>query len=205
MDSKELQELVISALALALAFGIAFSGGISALGDLDLLAKASGASLVGVSLGFILHEMGHRFTARKYGCFAEYVMWPSGLIMALVFSLFGFVFAAPGAVMIRSGVDMWGRSTLTPQRYGIISLAGPVMNMGLVIVFLLLDVVYSDTIMVNNLSMLELAALVNAWLAIFNLIPFGPLDGAKIFNWDKAVWGAALAVGILLFAVQLLY
>ena len=30
----------------------------------------------------------------------------------------------------------------------------------------------------------------NLWLAAFNLIPFGPLDGVAIFRWNKLAWGA---------------
>jgi hypothetical protein len=41
-------------------------------------------AVVSVSLGFVPHEMGHRFIARKFSCIAEYRMWPAGLIIALV-------------------------------------------------------------------------------------------------------------------------
>jgi len=40
----------------------------------------------------------------------------------------------------------------------------------------------------------------NLWLAAFNLIPFGPLDGLTIFRWNKLVWGvlALIAWGTLI-------
>ena len=39
---------------------------------------------------------------------------------------------------------------------------------------------------------------INASLALFNLIPIGIFDGAKIIKWNKMVWLAAvIAAGIL--------
>jgi Zn-dependent protease len=195
MRWKELRDLAISAILLALAFGIALSGGFRAFLEPRDLIIVSAMAVVGVSLGFVLHEMGHRFVARRFGCFAEYTMWPAGLILALVSSVFGFVFAAPGAVMIYPRPDMRGRATLTRQKIGLIAMAGPAMNICLAIAFVLLNMAYPTLLF-------SLAARINTWLAIFNLIPFGPLDGAKILAWDKRAWFAALAAGIGLFAVE---
>ncbi len=195
MKPKELKDLVISALLLALAFGIALSGGFRAFSEPRSLLTVCLMAVVSVSLGFVLHEMGHRFLAKRFGCFAEYTMWPAGLILALLCSLFGFVFAAPGAVMIYSGTDSQGRATLTREKTGVISIAGPVMNICLGVVFILLNAAYP-------MVLFSLGAQINTWLAIFNLIPFGPLDGAKIIGWSKKAWLAALAAGIGLFALQ---
>ena len=196
MKENELRDIVISALVLALAFGIVFSGGIAVLSEPRELVDAFALSLVGVSSGFILHEMGHRYLARRYNCEARYVMWPSGLWLALLMSLAGFIIAAPGAVMIRPKPDMWGRVTLTKQRYGLISIAGPVMNVSLALIFLLLYTVHPAEVF-------SLGARVNTWLAFFNLIPFGPLDGKKIMLWNKTVWGVAIAVVGGMFIAQL--
>ena len=124
-------------------------------------------------------------------------MWPHGLVIALVFSLLGFVFAAPGAVVIRPRSDGWGTAAITRERTGIISVTGPAMNILLAIVFLILNVVYPALLF-------TLGARIKTWLAVFNLIPFGPLDGLKIFHWDKRVWGSAIAVGICLFIIEYL-
>ncbi|MDI6815087.1 MAG: hypothetical protein QMC90_03285 [Dehalococcoidales bacterium] len=197
MKAKELTDLVVSAFLIALAFGIAFSGGFRAIFEPAKLISLFLLALVGVSAGFILHELGHRFVARKFGCFAEYKMWPTGLVLAIMCSLFGFVFAAPGAVMVHPGTNLWGRPTLTKQRLGVISIAGPSMNICLAVVFILLNTLYPSPIF-------SLGGLINTWLALFNLLPFGPLDGAKIFNWDKRVWLVALIIAISLFGIQLL-
>ena len=195
MRAKELKDLVTSAVLLALAFGIALSGGLRAFFEPRSLIIASAMALVGVSLGFVLHEMGHRIVARRFGCFAEYTMWPTGLMLALICSLFGFVFAAPGAVMIYPGADASGRATLTIEKAGLISIAGPALNICLAVVFLLLNMAYP-------MLLFTMGVQINIWLAIFNLIPFGPLDGAKILRWNKRAWLATIAVGIGLFVME---
>jgi Zn-dependent protease len=200
MRSKELKDLVISALVLALAFGIALSGGYSAFSEPRLLILIFLMSIIAVSLGFVLHELGHRFVARKLGCYAEYTMWPTGLILAVIVSFFGFVFAAPGAVVIYPRSDAGGRAILTKRNAGLISITGPVMNLSLALVFILLNMAYPN---ITYLTLLfSLGARINTWLAVFNLIPFGPLDGAKIFRWHKGAWIAIVAVGVGLFVAE---
>jgi Zn-dependent protease len=41
---------------------------------------------------------------------------------------------------------------------------------------------------------------INASLALFNLIPLGVFDGAKIMKWNRKVWGAAILAAGLLYA-----
>jgi len=192
MKSRELKDLVVSAILLALAFGLAFSGGFRALSDPGRLITMFLLALVVVSAGFVLHELGHRFVARRFGCFAEYKMWTTGLVLAIMCSFFGFVFAAPGAVMVHPGADLGGRPTLTRQRLGIISIAGPSMNICLAMVFILLNGLYPSLVF-------SLGARINTWLALFNLIPLGPFDGAKIISWDKKIWLVATIIAIGLF------
>ena len=195
MSVKEFRDLAISALILALAFGIALSGGFRALQQPSILILVIGMAFIAVSLGFIFHELGHRLIARRSGYFAEYAMWPMGLVVALGFSLFGFVFAAPGAVMIHPRSTAWGTSSLRRDKAGLISLAGPATNIGLAIVFQALD-------FVEPALLFTLGARINIWLALFNLIPFGPLDGAKILKWNKGIWLISIGVAGGLFAAQ---
>jgi Zn-dependent protease len=195
MKAKELRDLVISAFVLALAFGIALSGGFRAFQQTGVLVLVVGMALGAVSLGFVFHELAHRLVARRFNCFAEYVMWPMGLMVALGFSLFGFVFAAPGAVMIYPRATTGGAISLSREKGGLISLAGPVTNIGLAVVFLVLDAI-------QPVLLFTLGAYINTWLALFNLIPFGPLDGAKIFRWNKGLWLIAIAGAGGLFVTQ---
>ena len=195
MRLKEFRDIVISALVLALAFGIALSGGFRAFQQLGILVLVIGMALVAVSVGFVFHELGHRLIARKFGYFAEYSMWPMGLTIALGFSLFGFVFAAPGAVMIYPKATAWGTGSLNRQNIGLVSVAGPITNIGLAVLFLILDAIQPTLLF-------ALGAQINTWLALFNLIPFGPLDGAKILKWNKGIWLITIAGAGGLFVIQ---
>ncbi|MDO8578015.1 MAG: hypothetical protein Q7R50_02420 [Dehalococcoidales bacterium] len=195
MKTKELRDIVISALVLALAFGISLSGGLSAFYQPGALVLVIGMSLVAVSLGFVFHELGHRFIARRFGYFAKYSMWPIGLLVALGSSLFGFIFAAPGAVMIYPRATTLGTGNASREKIGLISLAGPATNIGLAVLFLGLDIIQPSLLF-------ALGARINIWLAVFNLIPFGPLDGTKILEWNKGIWLISIAVAGGLFIAQ---
>jgi len=39
--------------------------------------------------------------------------------------------------------------------------------------------------------------LINTWLALFNMIPVGILDGAKVLRWNKNVYGGIVTVGVI--------
>jgi len=135
-----------------------------------------------VGLGFVLHELAHKWVAVSYGATSYYRASTLGLFasLALAFVTSGaLVFAAPGAVYFHG-------SHLSAKQVGRISLAGPLMNLALAIGF---GVV---AFTVPGLRELALTGVwVNAFLGAFNLIPIGMLDGAKVWAWDKTVWLAS--------------
>jgi Zn-dependent protease len=143
-------------------------------------------------LGFVVHELAHRVVARNYGAQAHFVANNQLLIVSIVIAFAGFFIAAPGAV--------WHRGYLTPRQGGLIALAGPVSNMVLALLFLLLfPIGYLAGIRDDWLLYVCLMGVgLNSWLGLFNMIPSGPFDGAKVLAWNQVVFGVTVAVGILL-------
>ncbi len=138
-----------------------------------------------LGLGFVGHEFAHRHLARLYGCWAEFRLWPIGLVMALIFALVSggnIIFAAPGAVYIVPRRFGFGHE-IGKRENGIISLSGPLTNIMVAVFFLMIRELGGLFSLVG-----ETGYFVNLWLAAFNLIPFGMMDGRKVFAWNPIIW-----------------
>lgn len=177
MHDRELTDLLISWITLSAAFAFVFSdGGFNVTSFGNALAIAA----LAVGTGFLLHELAHKYVAIHFGAKAEYRAWNLGLLVALAFAIFaGFIFAAPGAVYI------FGKPVSTREN-GIISLAGPLMNIVVALLSFGIGVLYAST---QIGSVAQIVGSINLYLAFFNLLPVFILDGAKVFAWNKLVWG----------------
>ena len=182
----EKRDKVIAWLALGFAFALSLGGGGALLIESGVtptsVAYLVALALLTVGPGFVFHELSHKFVAQRYGFWAEFRMWPMGLALALITSLIGFIFAAPGATYI-SGMN------ISREENGRISVAGPLVNIMIGALFLPF-LLYSPT--GGFLFYVGLiGSYINFFLSLFNLLPFGPLDGAKVFRWNAPLWVAA--------------
>ena len=178
---SELQQLLIAWLVL----GFCFSA--NALFTPAAFPVMFTVSLITLGFGFVGHELAHRYVARSYGCVAEFRLWPLGLAMAVIFALVSggrMIFAAPGAVYIVPRSLDFGYG-ITKRENGLISLSGPLANILVGLGFLVLAGFQGLLGLVGSTGFT-----VNFWLAAFNLLPFGMLDGQKVFSWSPAVWAA---------------
>ncbi len=151
-------------------------------------------TLLVIGIGFLGHELAHKFTAQRYGAWAEFRLWTIGAIMALVFASIPpgtFVFAAPGAVYIASRSSYIG-DAMDRKTNGVISLMGPIVNIAAAGIFGLASVALSAAgirgIIINGINFLPWAIFINLWLGAFNMIPFFILDGQKVLTWNRAIW-----------------
>lgn len=186
-EKNEYVELLKAWAGTSLAFAIMMLGG-------QILVRWQGfpmlllISAVTCGIGFLLHELAHRVLARSYGAEAHFVADNGWLILSIVVAFAGFFIAAPGAV--------WHRGAITKQQSGMISLAGPVTNLVLAVLFLVPLLLLEMTGFWRILFYVGYT--INAWLGLFNMLPFGPIDGAKVLNWSPLVFGITVAVAIVL-------
>jgi Zn-dependent protease len=187
ISRREEFDLFIAWIAISLAFAIIFLRD-TGRADPVIALLFLGISLFTVGIGFILHEMAHKFTAIKYGFWAEFRKDNTMLVVAVALAaLVGVVFAAPGATVI---YDTNGRG-ISREQNGKISVAGPIVNLVLCIPFAALLIYGGGGISVtgNIVTMIGMIGLqVNAMIAAFNMLPVSVLDGKKVFAWNKAVF-----------------
>ena len=187
-SEQELTDLLKAWIAISLAFAIVLAG----FSLTTQFVAAFILSAVTVGTGFLLHELSHRTIARRFGCWAEFRSFDTMLILAIVMSFFGFVFAAPGAVMISGPVGK--------RRNGIISAAGPATNIILAAIFLVLALLIKPEGMLKAIT--TYGFIINSWLALFNLIPIWNFDGTKILAWNKIVYGSMVAITLVFMLLQ---
>ncbi|MDY6768939.1 MAG: metalloprotease [Candidatus Nanohaloarchaea archaeon] len=201
MNGEEVRDLAISTAALGAAVAVLFFGDSRPGFLLDpafLPAVAAATGLAAVS--FIPHAMSHRVSARAIKSYAEYRMWTPGVIIAVLSSFLGVVFAAPGGIEMhtRKG-ERYGHwePELTVKQVGLVAVLGPLMNVMLGVIFAFLGDVSAVTFQGKNL--LVLGTHMNAFLAAFTLLPFYPLDGYKVMRWSTPLWLFVLVLSGLLF------
>lgn len=189
---RELRDLFAAWVALSVAFAIFVVGGPEPLlADASLAASLLGICAATVGVGMILHEVAHKVVAVRFGQIAAFRADYGMLGVAILSAMLGFIFAAPGAVHHR------GR--ITDRENGLIALAGPATNLGLVVAFAPLLLAEGVLWTIGAFGVF-----VNAFLAAFNMIPYGPLDGRTVVTWSKSAFAVAFLVSVGLTAATLL-
>jgi Zn-dependent protease len=184
---KELKHIGVAA-ALVLGVGLSMAWYSFSWGWAIMAAFA-----VIMTVSFLVHEFAHKVMAQQAGMWAEFRLTTFGAVLTLVSVFLPFKMIAPGAMMI-------GGNAPTSKDMVKISVAGVITNMIFAAAFLGLAFGL-PSIDIYWRSMLIFSAYINAFMAIFNLIPFGVFDGYKIFNLNKTVWVAAVIPSAVLIAI----
>ena len=212
-SKEERQHLLLAVGAFSIAIAFMSVGGIFNLLSGDIIAGVlemlvyTPIFIFAIAPAFVLHEIGHKIVAKYYGCWAEFRADPKGLQTGILISaILGFIFMAPGAVMVAGMVSK--------KQNGHIAIAGPLVNLCLfllgiplgIILFILMGI--TEPLSPLTISGLSLKGVgyqmvfywlsVNAFLGLFNMIPWGPLDGLKIKGWSEEYFWLTIGIFALL-------
>lgn len=155
------------------------------------------SALLVVSTSLIIKLIMQKITAQKYDCDAVYKFNYNLFFIAVLLALItngAVVFAAIGSIMITSSLyTRLGHKfvNITQRETGLVALSGPLAN----IIFSLLSIVLYPI----NPSLFQSFLNFNVFMALFNLIPFPPLDGSKVIWWNRLLWLIFFLITIFLF------
>jgi Zn-dependent protease len=136
---------------------------------------------------FMIHELAHKITAQRHGLWAEFRITMLGALVTLLSIVSPLKLISPGAVMIGGASDK--------KTIGKTSVAGPLTNIVLALFFFSLI----KALPTSSLAFaFYFGFLVNSFIALFNLIPFGILDGVKVFAWSKFIWITVFSTSLVL-------
>lgn len=173
---REAIHFFVAWMALAFAFG-------NVLGSLNPLSV--GVALMMSGVGFIAHELAHRYVARRHGFYARFKVDRRTLALVVITSFFDFVFAAPG--------ELEFEGEPTEREEVLIDAAGPIISLILALFFF--------ATMPGYFSLYGYR--VNSWLAFFNMVPVAGLDGESIYRYDKHKFAMLFAVTLIVMMLRI--
>ncbi len=152
----------------------------------------TGGVLAGALLGFLAHELAHSWAGRREGCIPHFILSKTGLSLTLFFGLLRTV-GIPFVILAPGYVQLYCMRSFAREDY--IAAAGPLSN--ILLALLSKAAVRMASPPFSVWSFLAGFADINAWLALFNLIPFAPLDGWKVFRRNIVEWLALLLLAVV--------
>lgn len=161
-------------------------------------------AIPGFLIGIVVHEWAHAYVAGLFGDFTAKNQGRLSFNPAVHYDLVGTIIMPILFVVLGWGIFGYAKPVPVDTRNfknvnrGIfwVSFAGPLANVALMILFSFLLVIFQYKIPASFpshqiiIAMLNSAIIINIVLAIFNLIPWPPLDGSKMvstfMNYDQA-------------------
>lgn len=197
----EIKHAVLAGFALTMIFAAAFARGVSGA----WLSSFPAAflfylpfALVAGFPSFLLSLILQKRIAKRQGCTTEFRILPQWLAISILFAfLFGFIFAAPGAVsrfgnLTRAGAGKMGAAV--PLAFLAVG--------GAALLLYLAGVASLGGASFGALALLALgvAAQVNSIMAAFSMIPIPGFAGADVWRWSKALFTLLLVAGVGLYS-----
>jgi len=197
--SSVLKVRVSASEALHLSIGALLVVGVGAtLFNFNLLGPLyAAAAIVAFVASFLAHELAHKFVAIGYGYLAVFRISPIGALITAISILSPLKVIAPGAVNIYGSPNY--------RAYARIAAVGPLTNIIISAVSYALAFANSAIEWYPQIANLAFTvARINALLAFFNLLPFGPLDGQKVLAYSRSEWLKYFLPALALFILGIL-
>lgn len=193
---NEIRDLIIAFIILTISFAIS-----NAESNIHTFISILPIIMVGVAIGSLVHELGHKFVAMKYGYQAEFKAWPLGLLITFASAFIGIVFAFPGSVQTDA-------DNISDEINGKIAIAGPMDNMVLALISIAIAALIFPLKPYSNIFTLiylfcTVGFSVNSFLATFNLLPFYTLDGVKVLKWNAKIWIIIFAIAVIMLLMSI--
>jgi len=135
--------------------------------------------LVG-AISVLLHDFAHRYFATRYGHDTDIRFWGLGtVIMFLTAWLYGNAFAQSYRNLVNRGENEEEET----RRLGIEMVAGPVVSIVLMLVFLFMVQFGGIWTVAGGLGFT-----INLISAVYSLIPISTMDGSAVWKWNRAIY-----------------
>lgn len=185
MRRAELFEIGKSWALVSLVFTIAYGRDALGLGFFQAaiyLFFVASLSALCAGAGFVAHELAHKAVAKRHGLKARYMASKGSGAISILAALGGLIILAPGAVHIRG-------ERANPKAMAGIAAAGPLANLVISLAFLFSSNHFDGIIVYAA----RFGYRINAWLALFNLVPFPGFDGSKIIRQKPLLYATLSA------------
>ncbi len=158
-----------------------------------------------VTLSFLVHLSVKKIAALQVGYRAEYDLWTFGLIFGVMIVFVSTAWGRPVWILLAGGIMLQHlaghrlghfRYDVNIYEAGWISMAGPLSNVLLAVIFKALSGVVVNALILKAITF-------NLLFALYNMLPIPPLDGSRMFFGSRMVY--ALGFFFVLAAVILLW
>jgi len=188
--TKEISNIILAVIITSLIFAHDWMNPLNTFGNFF-------KPFIAVTISFLLYHLAQRMMARKLKCYIAYRLWVPGVVFSLLFMMVGIKIVLIGGILLSAyKFGRWGMKDRLPtvQEIGFISVAGPITNISLAIIFGLI----AGPAATGQESFFAYMSMLNSWLAIFNLVPIKNLDGGKVMFWSPVYWFFLSLFAILL-------